>query len=63
MEKGFNWEKERISLFFVESPNFFHGSPDFPLPGVGRSANVAMSRTKPWCHLLLVCYLGLRYDI
>ena len=30
-------EKNRISLFFIESPDFFHGSPDFPLSGVGRS--------------------------
>ena len=38
MEKGFDQGKNSISLFFVESPDFFHGSPDFPLPGVGRSA-------------------------
>ena len=38
MEKGFDRGlKNRISLFFVESPDFFHGSPDFRLPGVGRS--------------------------
>ena len=37
MEKGNDREKNRISLSFVESPDFFHGSPDFPLPGVGRS--------------------------
>ena len=37
MEKGFDRGKNRISLFFVQSPDFFHGSPDFPLPGVGRS--------------------------
>ena len=37
MEKGFDPEENTISLFFVESPDFFHGSPDFPLPGVGRS--------------------------
>ena len=30
MEKGFDREKNRISLFFV-------GPPDFPLPAVGRS--------------------------
>ena len=30
MEKGFDRGKNRISLLFVESP-------DFPLPGVGRS--------------------------
>ena len=41
MEKGFDREKKnRISLFFGESPDFFHGSPDFPLPGVGRSGDV-----------------------
>ena len=25
----------------VESPDFFHGSPDFPLSGVDRSASVS----------------------
>ena len=35
MEKRFDRGlKNRISLLFVESPDFFHGSPDFPLPGV-----------------------------
>ena len=38
MEKGFDRGKNRISLFFIQSPDFFHGSPDFPLPGIGRSA-------------------------
>ena len=37
MEKGLDRGKNRISLLFVESPDFYHGSPDFPLPGVGRS--------------------------
>ena len=35
MEKG---------LFFAESPYFFHGSPDFPLPGIGRSGTI-MNKT------------------
>ena len=37
-------EKNKISLFFVESPVFFHGSPDFPLPGVGRSVSDISAR-------------------
>ena len=36
-KKGFDWGKNRISLFFVQSPDFFPGSPDFPLPGVVKS--------------------------
>ena len=39
MEKerfNFDWEKNRISLLFVESPDF-HESTDFPLSEVGRS--------------------------
>ena len=40
MEKGFDRVKNRMLLFFVESPDFFHGSPDFPLPGVGSSATI-----------------------
>ena len=30
-------EKIESHYFFVESPDFFHGSVDFPLPGFGRS--------------------------
>ena len=30
--------KNRISLLFVESPDFFHEFSDFPLSEVGRSA-------------------------
>ena len=41
MEEGFDQEKKiRISLFFKESPDVFDGSPDFPLPGGGRTAYV-----------------------
>ena len=39
LKRGLIGEKNRISLFFVESPDFFHGSPDFPFPGVGRSVS------------------------
>ena len=39
MEKVFDRGKNRISLFFKQSPDvFFRRSPDFPLPGIGRSA-------------------------
>jgi len=32
-----------IAVFFVQSPDFFPGSPDFSLPGVaGKSVNEAM---------------------
>ena len=49
MEKGFDRGlKNRISLFFVESPDFFHGSPDFPLPGVGRSASRKRNHFLAW---------------
>ena len=40
MEKGscnFDQEKNRVSLLFVESNDFFHECTDFPLSGVGRS--------------------------
>ena len=37
MEKGLLGRKNRISLLFVESSDFFHESPDFSLSGVGRS--------------------------
>ena len=37
MVKVFDRGKYRISQFFVESRDFFSWSPDFPLPGVGRS--------------------------
>ena len=37
MEKGFDRGKNRISLYFLRSPDCFPGSPDFPLPGVGKS--------------------------
>ena len=40
-------KKYRISLLFVESPDFFfHESPDFPLSGVGRSADKSSSLAK-----------------
>ena len=61
MENWFDRRKNRISLFFRISrfffmglQIFFHGSPDFPLSGVGRSdsntlANACMikSNKKP----------------
>ena len=44
MEKGCDTVGEKIeSHYFLENLQiFFHGSPDFPLPGVGRSAVVRL---------------------
>ena len=41
MEKGFDPEKIE-SHYFLQNLQifFFHGSPDFPLPGVSRSASL-----------------------
>ena len=36
MSRPWEREKNRISLFFIESPDFFYGSPDFPLSGIDR---------------------------
>ena len=43
------WLGKKISLFFVESPDFFHayGSPDFPLPGVSRSVIIFLDSLLP----------------
>ena len=38
-------EKNRISLFLWNLQTFFHGSPDFPLSGVGRSATASICST------------------
>ena len=37
MVKGFDRGKTRISLFFVESPDYFSWVSRFAFPGVGRS--------------------------
>lgn len=37
-----NVKDNEISLFLAESPVFIHGSPDFPLSGVGRSEFVTV---------------------
>ena len=36
-KKGFDRRKNSISLFFVQSPDFFPECADFPLPGVVKS--------------------------
>ena len=46
MEKGFDEGKKQNLTSMVESPDFFHGSPDFPLPGVGRSLFMKKKKKK-----------------
>ena len=49
----------QIMNFPIESPDIFHGSPDFPLPGVGRSTTGYLKNNKI-CVILEVGHLILR---
>ena len=66
MEKGFDQGKNRISLFLHSLQILFHVSPDFPLPGVGRSQAgywphlvfcVFKTLTQPWSITQIIIWL------